>query len=63
MILFNFTGLRRIYWKPVLQYKNDKHGLWFTSIRWLNSEVVFYSKVMATEFISRLNDSNKEFKT
>jgi len=61
MILFNFTGLARFYWLPVVEH--SKYGnLWYFSIRWLNVEIIVYSKIMATEFIRRINSSDKEYK-
>lgn len=54
MIVFNFTGLKRFYWRPSVERKRDRE-LWFVAIRWLGVEVVAYSITMGTEFIRRLN--------
>jgi len=34
--------------------------LWWFSIRWINVEVIFYSKAMGTEAIPRFNRAAKE---
>ena len=58
MITFNFTGLSRVYWLPSIVHESDHADLWFTAIRWLGVEVIFYSIAMATEFINRINREN-----
>lgn len=55
MIVFNFTGLKDWYWLPVYQHESNHDDLWYTTVRWLNFEVIAYSVAMGTEFITRLN--------
>lgn len=55
MIVFNFTGLKRVYWLPCLRHKSDLDGLWFWSLRWLGVEVIAYSREMGSAFIYRMN--------
>lgn len=54
MIVFNFTGLDRMYWLPKFSRGNSCPGVWFYSVKWLGLELIASSKDMATVMIYRL---------
>lgn len=54
MVVFNFTGLSRVYWRPCVR-RQAHEDLWYVTVRFLGVEVVFYSRAMGSEFIKRFN--------
>ena len=60
MILFNFTGLNRVYWLPMFQHQNDGARLWYATLRWLGIEVHIYSRLMGSVVIQMFGNAVQE---
>jgi len=59
VILFNFTGLSKIYWLPSVRRENDSvGGIWYFDLRFLCGQVTIYNMKMGKKMIVAINDTH-----
>ncbi len=59
VILFNFTGLKKIYWLPSVRRENDTEiGIWYFDFRFLCGQVSIYNAKLGKKLIVAINDKH-----
>ncbi len=52
--MINWSGLKKTYWIPKLEWGSDREGLWFFGLKFLRLQVGLYSVAMAQYIVERI---------